>query len=534
MKAITPERVLFAGLAIFLVAALFVVDDYGMNKDSQKNFGEGRMHLNYLLTGSVDRGLLQWQMHGAYVFIAADAAKRLLHDRFGLLDATTARHAILPVMTAAFLACLFFFARRRWSALHGLAAAGLLLSFPYYWGHTFNNLKDVPLLIFFSLSIMCFVEWTRARRAVYFWGFFVLLGLAIAVKTNAFLVVPLLLLWGLVRIRPPGRRAGVPRPPARSARLPRARSILKALGGVGVTVAVVLVLYAPAFWGVGDKMSFVEAWRGHVKEITFGAKSPFSLNPFVQALFRTPLLVLIFALAGLAAAVRRWRHDSLNSLLVLWLFVPLVISCLPRTLVYHDGMRHFMEFLVPLCLLAAIGIGECAGFVARRTRRRAEPLFAAAAAATIGVSLWGVVSTHPYQVTFFNALAGGLKGAQEKGIPDACDYWLNSYREAGRWIDRNAAPRARVIGMYVAGTLPYFHTELVKDAVRRPDLTALRYPSVPLREGRIAIPPNTYVILVPFEYLRPSRRAMEQSGQFRAVHTISRQGGEICTIYYKP
>jgi hypothetical protein len=149
------------------------------------------------------------------------------------------------------------------------------------------------------------------------------------------------------------------------------------------------------------------------------------------------------------------------------------------------------------------------------------------------VSLWGVVSTHPYQVTFFNALAGGLKGAQAKGIPDAYDYWLNSYREAGRWIDRNGAPRACVIGMYVSGTLPYFHKDLVKDAVRRPDLTALRYPSVPLREGRIAIPPNTYVILVPFEYLRPSRRAMEQSGEFRAVHTISRQGGEICTIYYK-
>lgn len=524
MKAITPERILFAGLALFLAASLFIVGDYGMNKDSQKNFGEGRMHLNYLLTGTVDRGLLQWQMHGAYVFVAADAAKRILHDRLGLLDATAARHIILPPMTAAFLACLFLFAKRRWGALHGLAAAGLLLSYPYFWGHAFNNLKDVPLLIFFSLSLMCFVEWTRARRAKCFFGFFVLLGLAFAVKTYALFVVVLLALWGLV----------LPRPRGWKPRFPGARSFLPALGGVAVTSAIVLALYAPAFWGVGDKMSFIESWRTHVKEITYGAKSSFSFNPFVQALFRTPLLVLLFALVGLAAAVRKWRESSVNSLLILWLFVPLVVSCLPRTLVYHDGMRHFMVFLVPLCLLAATGIGETAAFVARRTKRRAEPLFKAAAAAAIGASLWGVVSTHPYQTTFFNALAGGLKGAQEKGITDSCDYWLNSYREAGRWIDRFGAPDARVIGLYVSGTLPFFHTDLVKDAVRRPDLTAIRYPAVPARGGRIAIPPNTYVIIVPFEYLGPSRRALEQSGEFRAVHTISRQGGEICTIYYKP
>ncbi len=524
MKAITPERILFAGLALFLIAALFVIDDYGMNKDSQKNFGEGRLHLNYLLTGSVDRGLLQWQMHGAYVFIAADAAKRLLHDRLGLLDATAARHVILPGMTAAFLAFLFLFAKRQWGAIHGLAAAGLLLSYPYYWGHTFNNLKDVPLLVFFSLTIMCFVEWSRTRRARFFSGFFVLLGLAVAVKTYALFAVLILMLWGVARFRPRGMRAGLPRP----------RSMLPALAGVAVTAAVVLVLYAPAFWGIGDKMSFLEAWRAHVKEITYGAKGSFSPNPFVQALFRTPLLVLIFALVGLTAAARRWRESSVNSLLILWLLVPLVISSLPRTLVYHDGMRHFMVFLVPLCLLAAVGIGECAGFAARRMKKRAEPLFAAAAAAAIGAGFWGIVSTHPYQVTFFNALAGGLKGAQEKGIPDACDYWLNSYREAGRWIDRNGAPHARVIGMYVSGTLPYFHTDLVKDAVRRTDLTALRYPAVPSRGGRIAIPPNSYVIIVPFEYLGPSRRALEQSGEFRAVHTISRQGGEICTIYHKP
>ncbi len=524
MKLVTTERILFTGLALFLFAGLFVVDDYGMNTDSQKNFREGEMHLDYLLTGRVDRDALQWQMHGAYIFVAADAAKRLLHDRLGLYDATAARHIVLLPMTALFLACLFFFVRRHWSALHGLAAAGLLLTFPYYWGQTFNNLKDVPLLIFFSLSVMCFVEWTFTRALKYFYGFFVLLGCAIAIKTYALFVLPVLLVW--ILIRPGTREPGT--------RLPGPGSIFHLLAGMCAALAIVLAFYAPAFWGVGDKLSFLGTWHEHVKEITYGRSGSFSLNPFAQVLFRTPLLVLIFALIGLFAAARRYRASPLHSLLLVWLTLPLAIPCFPRTLTYHNGMRHFLVFLVPFCILSSIGIGETAGFLARKLKRDRETLARAIAAVTVGASLWGVVTTHPYQTTFFNALAGGLKGAQEKGLADSWDYWLNSYREAERWIDRFAAPNAYVVALYISGTPPVFHTDLMKDAIGRADLRVLRLPAVPSRAGRIAIPGNTYVILVPFDYLRPSRLALEQSGEFRKVFTISRQGGEICTILYKP
>jgi hypothetical protein len=525
MKHVTTERILFAGLALFLFVGLFIVDDYGMNTDSQKNFREGEMHLDYLLTGHVDQDALQWQMHGAYVFIAADAAKRLLHDRLGLYDATAARHIILPFMTAGFLVCLFYFVKRHWSALHALTTVGLLLTFPYFWGQTFNNLKDAPLLIFFSLSIMCFVEWTFTRALKYFYGFFVLLGCAIAIKTYAFIVLPVILAW--IFIRPVSRRDG-------ESRFPRPGSILHAIVALSAAIVIVLVFYAPAFWGVGGKLAFLETWHERVKGITYGHGSPFSLNSFVQVLFRTPLFVLIFTLAGLFTAARRYRASSLHSLLLIWLMLPLVIPCFPRTLIYHNGMRLFMVFLVPFCILSSIGIGETAGFLAGKLKRDRETLARAIAFVTIGASLWGVVTTHPYQTTFFNALAGGLKGAQEKRIADSWDYWLNSYREAERWIDRYGAPKANVAALYISGTPNNFHTDLMRDAIDRADLTIARLPAVPSRAGRIAIPGNTYVILVPFDYLRPSRLALEQSGEFRKVFTISRQGGEICTILYKP
>jgi hypothetical protein len=522
--SVRTEWVLFFGLAAFLLAALRIVDDYGMNIDSQKNFGEGEMNLNYILTGRVDQGVLQWQMHGALIFIAAEAAKRLLHDTLHLYDSTAARHIILPFLTACFLVLLFYFVKRRWSALHGLIAVGLLLTFPYFWGHTFNSLKDVPLLIFFSLSIMSFVEWTVTRAFRYFYGFFILWGCALAIKTYAFLVPVVLLLWMLVR----------PRDRESKERLPWPGLILHTIAGLSVTLVIVLAFYAPAFWGVEGKWAFLLVWRDHAKEITWGRSTPFNLNSFVQVFFRTPLLVLIFALIGLFETVKDYRKSPLYSLLLVWLLTPLVIPCFPRTLIYHNGMRLFLVFLVPFCLLASVGIGRFAAILAGRLRTDRKVFVWGVASLTIGMSLWGVVATHPYQTTFFNALAGGLKGAQEKHIADSWDYWLNSYREAGRWINQFGAPDANVLALYPSWTPAFFNTALIDDAVGRPDLRPRYLPAIPVRGGRIAIPGNTYVIFVPYDCYRAGRPFLERSGQFQKVHTISRQGGEVCTIYYEP
>jgi len=518
------EWLVYFGLAVFLFAALFLVRDYGMNIDSQKNFREGEMNLNYILTGQVDEFVLEWQMHGTYIFMAADLSKRLLHDTLHLYDATAARHIILPFMTAFFLAILFYFVRSHWDALHALAAVGTLLTFPYFWGHSFNNLKDMPLLIFFSLSIMSFVQWTVSRALRYYYGFFILWGCALAIKAYAFYIPVLLVLWML--LRPKDRES--------KGSSPRRGLIVHTIAGLSITSVIVLVLYAPAFWGVANKLFFLRAWHDHARHITWGHSSPFNLNSFVQVFFRTPLLVLVFALIGLFEAARACRRFPLYSLLLIWLFVPLAIPCFPRTLIYHNGMRLFIVFLVPFCLLSSVGMARSAGYLAKRLKANGRMLSSAAVSLTVAASLWGVVSTHPYQTTFFNALAGGLKGAQEKSIADSWDYWLNSYREAERWIDRCGAADARVVGLYMAGTPPFFNTDLVGDAIDRPDLKVFHFPAVPASGGEIEIPDNTYVIFVPFDYLHMSRLAMEQSGRFEKVYTISRQGGEVCTIYYKP
>jgi hypothetical protein len=522
---VRAEWIMVLGMVLFLSAGLLIVQDYGMNIDSQKNFREGEMNLDYFLTGQVDQRVLQWQMHGAFIFMAADAAKRLLHDTFHLYDPVAARHVLLPFLTALFMLFLFFFVKRHWSPLHGVISVGVLLTFPSFWGHSFNNLKDVPLLIFFSLSIMSFVDWRLSGETKFLYRFFIFLGVALSIKTYAFLAPLIVLFW--IALKPNDSDSPVTFPPRRI-------MILHASVGVLISVAIVLTFYAPAFWGVEEKWSFLTFWHDRIKEITWGRNNPWRIYPFVQVFYRTPLIVLAFAGTGVFWAVRDYRKSPFYSLLLIWFLIPLIIPCFPHTVVYHSGLRHFIVFLVPYSILSAVGLVQGVGFLAGKLKVDAKTLIVGIASLTLGLNLLGIVATHPYQTTFFNALAGGLKGAQEKNLPDAWDYWLNSYKEAGRWISRYGAANAKVLAVYYSGTPPVFNTDLIKEAIDRPDMKTFRLPSIPVRKGRVIIPENTYVVLVPFDYLRSRRMVLERSGAFQKVYSISRQEGEICTIFYKP
>jgi hypothetical protein len=522
---VRAEWIMVFSLVLFLCASIFLVQDYGMNIDSQKNFREGEMNLNYFLTGQVDQKILQWQMHGAFIFMAADITKRLLHDNFHLYDPVAARHIFLPFLTAPFMLFLFFFVKRHWSPLHGVIAVGVLLTFPSFWGHSFNNLKDVPLLIFFSLSIMSFVDWRLSGETKYLYRFFIFLGVALSIKTYAFFVPLIVLFW--IALKPKGSDSPVSFPP-------RWIMILHASIGLLIAVIIALAFYAPAFWGVEDKWSFLTFWHDRIKEITWGRDNPLSIYPFVQVFYRTPLMVLALAVTGVYWAVWKYRKSPFYSLLLIWVLIPLIIPCFPHTVVYHNGLRHFIVFLVPYSILAVVGLVQGAGFLAGKLKVGAKTLIVGIAAIAIGLNLLGIVATHPYQTTFFNALAGGLKGAQEKGVADAWDYWLNSYKEAGRWINLYGAVNSKVLAVYYSGTPSVFNTELIKESIDRADIKTFHLQRIPARQGRGIIPENTYVVLVPFDYLRSRRIVLERSGAFQKVYSISRQGGEICTIFYKP
>lgn len=502
------------GLAIFAITAVVILDDYGDGIDGPKNAREGAAHLTYLLTGDVDEGVIREQLHGAPVFMLADAAKRLLHDRWRLLDPVTARHAVLPVLLIPFALVLLRFVSRVWGPPVGFFAVALLLTYPRFFGHAFHNLKDVPELITFSLAMMACADWLGMGRREAFPRTFLWWGMALAIKLYALLVPVLLGLWCVIER-------------AVSRRWPRAlRGISGRRWGSGLSLSALMVaaFYAPAWWGLGDKAAWFSRWTAHITHDSFSETLSWNLYAFSQLAYATPVPMLVVFLIGVAWVWGNRRATPLNRWLLVWLAVPLLIPCLPRVARY-DELRHFLVVLVPLAIVAAQGVCAVVAWLARRSRMTARCAHLVVGAIVLGTNVSGVIATHPYQTAFFNTLVGGLRGAQARQIPSACDYWMTSYREASGWLAIRLPEGATVFAQRPQLLQQY-------DGMR-----FLRIDDVYAHVRDAHIPPQTYVLLIPklhwkhLQRLEDDARLARRLTGCREIHRISRQGGVIASIY---
>jgi hypothetical protein len=87
----------------------------------------------------------------------------------------------------------------------------------------------------------------------------------------------------------------------------------------------------------------------------------------------------------------------------------------------YDGYRHFLFILPALFAISGIALQEAAD------RIRKPLLFVALAAAVLMPGVLGILSLHPYEYVYYNALAGGTAGAFRVY---ELDYWLTCYKEA--------------------------------------------------------------------------------------------------------
>ena len=164
-------------------------------------------------------------------------------------------------------------------------------------------------------------------------------------------------------------------------------------------------------------------------------------------LMTTPPTVMLLAVTGLIggsvqAARRPNRPRSLVlAILAAWLLMPLALFAILRPNAY-DGMRHFLFIVPAIAIWAAIGAAWLWQLLPGAMTRTA--LLVCLAGALV-IQAATIVRLHPYQMTYFNALAGGLGGAAGEY---ETDYWLTSYKEAIEWIKsqpQDAGRPARVL-----------------------------------------------------------------------------------------
>ncbi|NIV33352.1 MAG: hypothetical protein GWN58_29075, partial [Anaerolineae bacterium] len=141
-------------------------------------------------------------------------------------------------------------------------------------------------------------------------------------------------------------------------------------------------------------------------------------------------------LLGTGVTVRGWRRRGWDStvllVLMLWFAFPLV-GLLAFHLSVYGNLRHLLFVLVPMLLMAGIGIRAILRWLPNQWLR-------------VGVggllflpSLLGIIQMHPYEYGYFNSFSGGPEVASQNFL---IDRWCTSYREAMRYVNEHAYQNA--------------------------------------------------------------------------------------------
>lgn len=416
--------------------------------------------------------------HYAVANLLAALTSEIVTRGLGWMDVYDGFHALNLWLTLLFVPLFHRFVRRRSDAWVASAAVLFLYGMPRFVAQYLANIKDYPLTVFWCFAVMAFfVAWERgSERLLLFAG--LLVGLALGTKANSLFypLVPgaVVLVCGVPDAWPSARRFWI-----RSAQ-------------AAVVAVATFFLTWPYLW-LSPKTRLLL----HFEYVTGRAsKTPpeHVASAFDMLLLTTPPFVLVAAALGLGCLVRPLRRRDPRAVLLLACVVAPLVRYLIPSVINFDGVRHFLELFPALAVLAAVGVVETSrrllGLVGIGSERRTTERRTTAAAGVLAGSLallaslpglWQVARTHPFQVCYFNAIAGGYDGARARDVPQAADYWGASYRLGLRWLNENAERDA-----YLAVPVVEHAVELVEPLRLRDDLRLLdvtRSTRVELRDG---------------------------------------------------
>jgi hypothetical protein len=432
-----------------------------------------------------------WEYYPVANVLAA-ATSSVLSGKLGWLDPFDGFHAVNLFLAAALAAALWTWVRRRFDAAAALAAVVLLFTSPRMVADLCSNIKDTPEMVLFALTLLAFSAALERGSAAGIAAAGLVWGLALGTKANALFLPAIVVLTALLA---PG---------------PRWRG--RALALWASLAAFVLIGLSIAF------ASWPYLWEAPIERVTehlryiglriFETRAESVISPLAAILYTTPLPFLGLTIGGAAIAMREiaaGRREVRWVLPLLWTAVVLVRLHLPGA-VNFDGVRHFLELFPALAILAGVGASRVAQSIAETADRlqsgeKASSTIttghvAAALALTLllGPGIAAVVRVHPFELAYWNALAGGLGGAREKGLAQAGDYWVTSYRTGLDWLDANA-PR----GAALAVPLAQHTVELAAPVRLRRDIVLLDL----WRPSSTAVRPGTFGILARIARERP-------------------------------
>jgi hypothetical protein len=216
-----------------------------------------------------------------------------------------------------------------------------------------------------------------------------------------------------------------------------------AYAAIPFLAVLVFVALWPWLWA-GQALDFqhrLQFYADGMLRFSVSPRAALTDYPLRCLVFMSPPLLLALAGAGLATG---WRGDAgrkaLYALLLIWIGLPLARIAVPHSM-FYDANRHFLEYVPALCVLCGLGFAAALGWLGRLGDRRLRLAAVGGLAGSVLLALAIPIAVyHPYEVTYFNWLAGGLGGAQHDALlyvpgedwrspGTEGDYWHASIRD---------------------------------------------------------------------------------------------------------
>lgn len=438
----------------YLLLHLSLMPQYGLSWDYHYHHYAGLYHLGLPVPSINDVPAVPFtppdprltieDPFGPFIQIIPSFSQVVLHDRLGWLPFDMAYNLPIVVVGSLGVGVLYFFLFEVFGVMTALAGSISLALLPVWFGYVHTNMKDVPNAVAFTAAVYCFWRLARHGRVRDLFLAAAVFAVAFNIKINSFIIPVVCGIWWIMSggIEGLRRRKGMRVwtyflfAPIAAAALwwPFWRNPLGKL------------LELPSFFS-GNTINMPVLFNGEI--VRSGINIP-PVYPYVYLAITTPLPILVAFLLGLGILLRQVLKKNDKALLLLvWFFVPLVRYLSPQAAAI-DGVRHFMEVVFPLCAIAGVGAVWLYGYMAKwfhNISLTIQPFSHSAIIRWSGIIiiiaslLWNLIKYHPYQTSYFNSLAGGIRGAQGKFD---MDFWGAPQKEAMLWLNAHAGKNAIV------------------------------------------------------------------------------------------
>ncbi len=460
---------LFLG-AFFLTA--LTVEDYGISWDEPAYFHASDLHIQWLadfgknfvhgqisksLQDDVIKSAWHWDPYhvphppfsriisGLIKSISSPVMDKLVAYRLG----PALFFALLVTVMYLWMAELF----DRWT---GLFSALTLVLTPNLFGFAHLAVTDMPLAAMWFFIVYCFWKGLKDWRWSVVLG--VVWGYALSTKFPALLIPIPLLLW---------------------AHLYHRQSYANNLFSMVFLSPLVMIASQPYLWHQTSlrilEFLYEGLSRGYRSDANFPlfffnrlyltSNLPRYYSFFVIAV-TTPEFVLLLALLG---AVSIGRLKTQRNVMILFLlnalFIPF-LGILPGA-VLHDGVRQLLSTLPFLAGLAGAGFYVLVRFVRERTEKMASlgkiknlqlKVVGAAFVLLSFPSAWDLFLYHPYELSYYNRLVGGTRGAFQQGLE--VTYFMEAFTpEFLKFLNEKLPPNAVINASFANFMFSYYHKE---------------------------------------------------------------------------